>query len=628
VAETLSRKLAVILHADVVGSTGLVQRDERLAHARIQDAFRRFSETIECYGGNVHEIRGDALLAECDRASDAVSAALAFQTANTEHSHTLDDEIQPVLRVGISLGEVVIANGTLTGPDVVLAQRLEQLAEAGNVCISLEVQHALPKRLPFEYVDLGDQQVKGFDEPVRAYAVTLRPGADIPAPDARARTGKTAPWHVAAISVAAGALIIAGIAWWRPWASGVEPASVETMAVSQSGKPSIAVLPFANMSEDPNQDYFADGISEDIITDLSQLANLIVIARNSSFSYKGTNVKVQEIGEELGARYVLEGSFRKSGDRLRITAQLVDTGSGHHLWAQRYDRQLTEVFALQDDITGRIVDALSVQLSDDEKRALGRVATNSFEAYDLFLQGRRHYDSFTAEGFERARELFRQAIVLDPQFTRAYSSLANTLMRLAGRGEADSPAETLIRAADLVDKALSIDPSSAHAYRVLGVVKIYQNRFDEALDALQDSLALAPNDGDSYAWLALVYNYMGRGEDAVRMIDKATELNPHSTWNYDYNLGRAYYSMGKYGKAAEALQSALERNENSILSRLYLAASYVQLDQQDDAEWEVMQIEVLDPSYTLSKVTDLHPLKDESLKNRLLSDLRSAGLPE
>ena len=306
-----ARKLAVILHADVVGSTDLVHRHEQLAHDRIQDTFQRFSETIGRYGGIVHEIRGDALLAEYDRASDAVSAALAFQAANTEHNDTLDGEIRPTVRIGISLGEVVIADGTLTGPDVVLAQRLEQLAEPGGVCISVEVQHALPGRLPFDYADLGKQEVKGFDKPVRAYAVTLQSGAAIPAPEPRARVKKpagTARRQLAVAGIVAAVLIAVGVAaWWQPWAPHVDPCSVQRMAFALPEKPSVAVLPFDNMTGDPGQDFFVDAMTEGIITMLAKVPQLFVIARNSTFTYKGKLVEVRKVAEELGVRYVLEG---------------------------------------------------------------------------------------------------------------------------------------------------------------------------------------------------------------------------------------------------------------------------------------------------------------------------------
>jgi adenylate cyclase len=316
-----SRKLAVILHADVVGSTALVRLSETLAHHRIQDAFRRFSEAIDQYRGIAHEIRGDALVAEFGRASDAVSASVAFQAANAAHNEELTDEIRPAVRIGIAMGEVVVGDNTVTGEGVVLAQRVEQLAEPGRVCITGAIHEALPWRMPFDKDDLGEQKVKGFEEPVRIYVVSLKSGVEVPEPEE----------------------------------------CVQSMAATKPelpDKPSIAVLPFTNMSDDPEQEYFADGMSEDIITELSKFRSLFVIARNSSFAFKGQSVEVKNVSRKLGVRYVVEGSVRRAGTRVRINAQLIDAIEDSHIWAERYDRDLDDIFAVQDEVTEAIVTAI------------------------------------------------------------------------------------------------------------------------------------------------------------------------------------------------------------------------------------------------------------------------------
>jgi class 3 adenylate cyclase len=289
--ERQPRKLAVILHADVVDSTALVQRDEALAHERIQDVFHRLAATIESYNGHPLELRGDALVAEFNRASDAVEASLAFQAENTRFNSTLEDDIRPTLRIGISLGEVVVADNTITGEGIVLSQRLEQLASAGGVCVQGAVYEAVPGRLPFEYESLGEQQLKGFSEPVRAYAVSLKSGEAIPPPEVDAMPGEAQRERPKQRWVVVGAmalLVIAGggLAWFQPWVPREEPASIERMAFPLPEKPSIAVLPLDNLSGDPKQEFFSDGITEDIITRLSQFPHLFVIARHSSFTYK------------------------------------------------------------------------------------------------------------------------------------------------------------------------------------------------------------------------------------------------------------------------------------------------------------------------------------------------------
>jgi adenylate cyclase len=308
-----SRKLAVILHADVVGSTALVRLNETIAHQRIRDAFRRFAEIVSSHDGTAHEIRGDAMVAEFARASDAVAASVEFQAANVSRNQDLSDEIRPVVRVGIAMGEVVVADSTVTGEGVILVQRLEQLADPGGVCIQDAAYQTVPKRLPFQYESLGEQEVKGFEEPVRAYRLVLETGAPKHLPDTRIDTVRSRKvWRRVAGGVVALFIVVGGwIAWWQPWQSQVEPASVERIAIPLSDKPSVAVLPFVNMSNDPEQEYFSDGITEDLITDLSKLRGLMVIARNSTFAYKGKAIDVRQIGKELGVRHVLEGSVRK-----------------------------------------------------------------------------------------------------------------------------------------------------------------------------------------------------------------------------------------------------------------------------------------------------------------------------
>jgi TolB-like protein/class 3 adenylate cyclase len=358
-----SRKLAVILHADVVGSTDLVQRNETLAHERIRDTFNAFSKTIQAYGGTPQELRGDALLATFNRASDSVSASLIFQNENTRRNASLDDDIRPEVRIGIALGEVIIADGTLTGPDVVLAQRIEQLAEPGGICIQGTASETIPDRLNFEFASLGKQEIKGFANTVRVYAVELGPGEKIPDPEPNASVETRSlkkMWTVMALVLMLGATGF--IAWLKPWQTDVELADPDKMSYALPDKPSIAVLPFDNISSNKEQEYFSDGITEDIITDISKISGLFVVARNSTFTYKGKAVKVRQVAEDLGVRYVLEGSVRRSGDQIRITAQLIDALSGNHVWADRYDRDLEDVFKVQSEVAQQVAKALSVTL--------------------------------------------------------------------------------------------------------------------------------------------------------------------------------------------------------------------------------------------------------------------------
>jgi adenylate cyclase len=460
-------KLAVILHADIAGSTTLVQQDEHLAHERIQDAFRRFSDAIGKYQGRVRELRGDALLAEFERTSDAVTATLAFQADHTEHTARLDDDIRPTVRVGIAMGEVVIADDTITGAGVVLAQRVEQLAEPGGLCITAAIHEALPKRMPFDQSNLGEQKLKGFDEPVHVYRVGLNPGASIPSP---ARLP-------------------------------------EQPALSLPDKPSIAVLAFVNLSGDSKQEYLSDGISENIITSLSHLPEIFVIARQSTFSYKGTGVKVQKIAEELGVQYILEGSVQKSGDRVRVTAQLIDATTGRHLWAEQYDRQWQDIFALQDDITQHIVANISSFEGPMEAAARERVkqkAPVDLRAYDYLLLGRARFFRVTKEENAKARELFHEAVGLDPNYSLGHTWLAWTYGCDDSFGWSDDPAFSRDLALEHAQKAVELDHTDAAAHWVLGwVLALIGKQRQAALAEYRQALSLNPNNADllaQYGW--------------------------------------------------------------------------------------------------------------------------------
>ena len=379
----LSRKLAVILHADVVGSTSLVQKNETLAHERIQSAFHQFSETINSYGGMTRELRGDALVAEFDRASDAVTAALAFQDLNEEFNATLNDDIQPQLRIGISLGEVIVADSTITGTGVVLAQRLEQLAESGGIVVQGSVSETVPTRMPFNFESLGEQMLKGFDQPVRAFTAKLQPGEALPPPEVSATLQ-----------------------------------SAEPKGLQVPDKPSIAVLSFTNLSGDPEQEYFADGIVEDIITELSREPELFVIARNSSFAYKGQSPDIRQIGRELGVRYVLEGSVRKAGNRIRLNAQLIEAETNHHIWAERYDRALEEVFKLQDELTNTITNTLLQKVRDTSIERAMRQAPRDLGAYDQVLRAYGLFLRFDQAHNIEVIRLVEMALATEPDYAR------------------------------------------------------------------------------------------------------------------------------------------------------------------------------------------------------------------
>ncbi len=482
--------------------------------------------------------------------ADALICAASVQRQLSLRNEDVPEDRKVRFRIGVNLGDVIEDRGDIYGDGVNVAARLESLAEPGGICVSESVHTVVGNKLPFDYEFMGEQQVKNIAKPVKAYRARLQPDSELPTPSKAHKRGKPTPSYIAVTAVVVLVVAASVFGWLRPWEPREEPDSIDRMAFPLPDKPSIAVLPFTNMSDDPEQEYFSDGISEDIITDLSRLSNLIVIARNSSFTYKGSPVKVQQVGQDLGVRYVLEGSVRKAGDRVRITAQLVDTSSGHHLWAERYDRKLTDIFELQDDITHQIVNELAIHLSEDDRRDLERIATNSFEAYDLFLRGQQISAQFTEEGLASAVELYRQAIRLDPGYAHAYSALGVARIRQFLIGYSDSPERTKDRALEMARKAESLDPTSHQIQWSLGYIYMYRKQFDEAEKAAKRAVSLSPNYADGYAMLALIKNNLGQAEETISLLEKAMALNPYYTWDYVFQLGRAYYAKGEYDKVA------------------------------------------------------------------------------
>jgi TolB-like protein/Tfp pilus assembly protein PilF len=426
-------------------------------------------------------------------------------------------------------------------------------------------------------------------------------------------------------------MLIGGASLWlKPWDSEQEsPVQASVDSVQQQAlKPSIVVLPFEELSNDASQEPFADGITEDIITDLSGLSRLMVIASNTSFTFKGKTVNAQTIGKELGVDYVLEGSIRRYGDSVRVNAQLVDAGTGFQKWAKRYDREVTEVFAVQDELTGEIVESLSVTLSPQEASRLARRPTNNLLAYDHFQEGQRLSRISARETNQEAQMAYRRAIEADPAYGRAYGALAYILSFNYLRGWNDSPMQTIDRALELAQKGVELDPNIPQTYWSLGYVHLVRKEFDQAQAAVHEALRIAPNYADGYGLLALIQNNMDDAESAIANIRKGMALNPHYTWDYPYNLGRAYYILGQYDKAVELLEAAKVRNPNALPIRRILAASYVRTGRDDDAEWEVEEIQTLSPEETLSHLKKTLVSGSTESAQRVLDDLRQAGLPE
>jgi len=590
--DRLSGKLAVILHADVAGSTALVQEDKQLAHERIKDAFERFSTIIEKYQGHVVELRGDALLAEFERASDAVSAALSFQADHTYHISRLKDDLRPTVRVGIAQGEVIVADSTVTGAGVVQAQRIEQLADPGGVCVTGSIHEALSKRMPFALENLGEQELKGFENPIRVYRVELSTGESIPPPQQKSKSASSSSKPNLMVAGIVIVLLVAGGAayWFKTQAPQVEAASMERMAFPLPDKPSIAVLPFTNMSNDAEQEYFADGMTEDLITDISQVSGLFVIARNSVFTYKGKAVKVRQVAEELGVRYVLEGSVRKVSNQVRINAQLIDATTGGHVWAKRYDGSLDDVFSMQDKITRNIVSALSVTLTGQEEEGQAKVQSSSTEAHDAFLRGWERYRLGTPEDFAKAKSFFELAIKLDPDYAQAYSALAAVDWGISFNGWARSIGLFTHKARDVFVKSLrkAMEQPSALTYQISSERSaIAYQKPDRAISEAKLAIELNGNDPAGHLAMAAALLKAGKPVEAIKSVHTAMRLDPIYPAFYLNRLAQAQYLMGQFQDAAETLEKSAKRNPDDDWTYVFLTATYGQLGNAEKAKQAV-----------------------------------------
>jgi TolB-like protein/DNA-binding winged helix-turn-helix (wHTH) protein len=398
---------------------------------------------------------------------------------------------------------------------------------------------------------------------------------------------------------------------------------------AETGIPALVVLPFTNLSEDPKQEYFSDGITDDLITALSRIKSVRVVSRQSAYHYKDKTVGLEKVAEDLGVDYVVEGSIQKLDDKIRINVQLSDTSNGHTLWAERFNGNSSSIFETQDSIVQKLIEAMTLTLSSQENKYVMARSTDSFEAYDTFLVGQQASRMRSQEGYDTAVASYRKAIDLDPNYARAYGALA--VMQTLGyrnRWTNLSLEDAKDRSLKLAERAVALDQSTPQIYWALGYVHLFRNEFDQAEAATEKAIALSPNYADGYGLLAFISNWRGKANAAETYIKKAIQLNPYHTFDYPWNLGLSYYHQGRYDEAVSKLRDALNRNESVINPRLFLIASYIRLGQQADAEWEVDQINIMRPGTTLSHLATILPFENQELQNAFLADLRQAGIPD
>jgi TolB-like protein/class 3 adenylate cyclase len=505
--QEVKRKLTAILSADVKGYSRLMGEDEKGTVHTLNAYKELMAGLIQHHHGRVVDAPGDNVLAEFGSVVDAVECAVEIQKELKTRNAELPENRRMEFRIGVNLGDVIEDGEQILGDGVNIAARLESLSEAGGICISGTAFDHVKNKLNLGYKYLGEQTVKNILEPVRVYRVLMEPeaaGKVMGEKKAKSRSWQRTALIVIAILIVIAAAFAIWRLYFRPTTSPLEVASKEKMAFPLPDKPSIAVLPFVNMSGDPKEEYFSDGITEEIITALSKIPHLFVISRQSTFTYKGKPVKVKQVSEELGVRYVLEGSVRKAGDKVRITAQLIDALTGHHLWAERYDRNLKDIFALQDEITLRIISALQVKLEGVEQSGLSVKGTDNLEAYLKLLQSREQANRFTKEGNILARRYAEEAIALDPKYAVAYLRLSATLIMDLRYGTTESPEQSLKRAEECIQKALALDDSSGEAHAFFGRIYLSKRQYEKAIAEGERALALDPN--SDFVQAALAYS--------------------------------------------------------------------------------------------------------------------------
>ncbi len=640
--QEVKRKLAAIFSADVKGYSRLMGEDEKGTVCTLNAYKEIMTGLIQHHHGRVVDAPGDNVLAEFASVVDAVDCAVEIQKELKTRNANLPENRRMEFRIGINLGDVIEDGEQILGDGVNIAARLESLSEAGGICISGTAFDQVKNKLSLGYKYLGEQTVKNILEPVRVYQVVMQPEAAGKVIGEKKVKPKQRQRIVLSLVVVL-IVVVAAVAIWqlyfRPTRPPVEVASRVKMVYPLPDKPSIAVLPFVNMGGDPEQAYFADGMTEDLITDLSKVAGLFVIARNSTFVYKGKATDVREVAKTLGVRYVLEGSVRRSGAQVRVNAQLIDATTGGHVWADRYDGDLKNIFAFQDKVTRNVVTALAVELTKEDKQRVARKGTENAQAYDVFLKGWQHYLRQTPEDFRAAIAEFKRAVELDPKYGRAYAALAAAYWE-ASRRYWDlalgfrRPHDAQFEAEQFLTKAMR-DPTPL-AHQVASAMLLHTQQHDQAIAEAKRAIAGDPNDAEGYVALAGALSFTGRANEALEQVERAMRLNPHYPPYYLYQLGLAQFGMNRLDDAAASLQRAIAINPDDYWSQRLLLATYGLLGRRADAaklldaikgSGAAGRLAQYDP-LTIRASTYWYPFAKSADAERFAEGLRRAGVPE
>jgi len=629
--EGFKRKLTAVLSADAVGYSRLMAENEAATVKTIATYREIMSSLIKQHRGRVVDSPGDNVLAEFPSVVDAVQCAVAMQNEFQTRNAELAENRRMKFRIGINLGDVIDEEDRIYGDGVNIAARLESLADPGGICVSKTAFDQIETKLPLGYEYLGEQSVKNIPKPVGAYRVLMKPDAAGKVIGEKRFLGRFS--RKTAIAVIIVLLVVAGglIGWniYLQQSKKVEPASVEKMEFPLPDKPSIAVLPFDNLSGDSEQEYFSDGITEQIITSLSKVPYIFVIARNSTFAYKGKPTKIQQIAEELAVRYVLEGSVQRSDDRVRITVQLIDATTGHHLWSESYDRKVKDIFALQDEIALKIMAEVQVEIAEADWGRFSSIKTNNLKAYEKYLKGYGHLRKRTEADALEARRLAQEAIALDSEYGGAYILLGLTHLNDLWFNRTKDRAKSLQTAEQLAQKAIDVSGQDADTHRILSQVFLLRRQYEKAIIEAQKAVELSPNSAEDHWWLGVVLRFAGRYDEAILFLEKAIRLNPVTPINYLNNLAFAYAYSEQYEKAIPLWNRAIERNPDYLFAYCGLTYAYQMSGNETKAHEAAAEVLRIKPKFSVDQdAGKVNPFKDVDLKNRWLEALRKAGLPD
>ncbi|MGQ0675585.1 MAG: adenylate/guanylate cyclase domain-containing protein [Rhodospirillales bacterium] len=580
----MERRLAAVLAADMAGYSRLMEADEQGTLARLRThRIELIDPAIAKNQGRLIKTTGDGMLVEFQSVADAVRCAVEVQERMRRRNSDVPDERRIQFRIGINLGDIIFDQDDIYGDGVNIAARLEQLAEIGGVCVTGPVYDQVAGRLEVAFEDLGEKSLKNISRPVRVYQAVIE------APEQKTAHGNSQPALKRAVV-----------------------------------KPTVAVLPFANMSGDPEQEFFVDGLTEDILTELSRRRELFVISRTSTFVYKGQTVSIREVAQKLGAQYVVEGSVRKAGDRLRVTVQLIDTASDAHIWAERYDRKLDDIFAIQDEITTAIVATLPGRLEAAQQDQLARKKPSSMVAYECVLAAKvLHHRSTRADNVE-ALKLIDRAVELDPDYAHAHAWRGCILGQAWGYGWCEDKNAVFAEIAVELEKALSLDDNDADVHRILAAVNIARNDLGRARYHQERALALNPNYDLVVVQMGELLTWLGRPEEGIDWIRKAMQLNPHHPARFWSHLGKAHFAARQYGKAIEAF---MHLSAMDVQQHAFVAACYGWLGDRTAAAAHAARLRELDPGFDPEKFLKTMHYANESDLQHFREGLTKAGIP-